>query len=427
MSLKQNAIVARVFDPAQMVRTADAIAVAVAVSLPWSTSATAILLAIWLIAVLPTLSVDMVRREMMTAAGGLPVAIWLVALLGMLWSPSPWIERLDGLSGFHKLLLVPVLLAHFRRSERAHQLLIGFIASCTVLMIVSWIQIFMPTIRLPNKRYPGIPVKDYISQAAMFGGCIMFLCYRSAQSWVEKNYRMFAASTGLASAFLANLVLLAPSRTAFVVLPLLFAVFAFVRREQWRGVVATLLVFVVVGGAIWPNSQMRKRVESLSQEISQYRDAAADQRTIERTSGAERIEFWRKSIDFVIESPLIGHGTGSTLELFRRSAVGQTGVAAVESANPHNQVLAVAVQIGMIGGGLLIAMWIAHLLLFTGPGFGAWVGLMVVSQNVVSSLFNSHILDFGHGWAYVIGVGVAGGAMLGQQSAARLRTQPQPA
>src|SRR5207249_528145 len=39
-------------------------------------------------------------------------------------------------------------------------------------------------------------------------------------------------------------------------------------------------------------------------------------------------------------------------------------------------------------------------------GFLAGIGLIVVVQNVVSSLFNSHLFDFTEGWAYVWGVGV---------------------
>jgi hypothetical protein len=38
--------------------------------------------------------------------------------------------------------------------------------------------------------------------------------------------------------------------------------------------------------------------------------------------------------------------------------------------------------------------------------------LVVSVQNVVGSLFNSHLFDFTHGWIYVVGVGVAAGAML---------------
>jgi len=74
----------------------------------------------------------------------------------------------------------------------------------------------------------------------------------------------------------------------------------------------------------------------------------------------------------------------------------------------------VAMQIGLAGALLLWAMWLAHLLLFRGAGLTAWVGLVVVVQNIVGSLFNSHLFDFTQGWTYVLGVGIAGGALLRQ-------------
>jgi len=48
-------------------------------------------------------------------------------------------------------------------------------------------------------------------------------------------------------------------------------------------------------------------------------------------------------------------------------------------------------------------------LLFRGDGLVAWIGLLVVVQNIFTSLFNSHIFDFTAGWMYVLGVGIAGG------------------
>jgi len=57
-------------------------------------------------------------------------------------------------------------------------------------------------------------------------------------------------------------------------------------------------------------------------------------------------------------------------------------------------------------------MWLNHLLLFTGRTLAAWIGLVVVVQNVVSSLLNSHLFDFHEGWIYVLGIGIAGGMSL---------------
>jgi hypothetical protein len=80
--------------------------------------------------------------------------------------------------------------------------------------------------------------------------------------------------------------------------------------------------------------------------------------------------------------------------------------------NPHNQTLNVAVQWGSAGVVILYAMWLVHLLLFRGQDLAAWIGLMVVLQNVFTSLFNSHLFDFHEGWMYVLGVGVTGGMAL---------------
>ena len=117
---------------------------------------------------------------------------------------------------------------------------------------------------------------------------------------------------------------------------------------------------------------------------------------------------------FVAEAPLIGHGVGSIREQFRNAVVGTTGAASEVSNNPHNQTLTIAVQLGIVGIVTLWAMWLAHLLLFRGTGAVAWFGLLVVLQNLVGSVFNSHLFDFTEGWLYVFGVGVIGGMVRGQ-------------
>jgi len=109
---------------------------------------------------------------------------------------------------------------------------------------------------------------------------------------------------------------------------------------------------------------------------------------------------------------VFGHGTGSTRGLFVQAAAGKAGAAAEIVGNPHNQTLNVAIQWGVIGILVLYAMWWLHLRMFRGEGLATWIGLMVVVQNIFTSLFNSHIFDFHEGWMYVLGVGIAGGMVL---------------
>ena len=117
------------FDRSRWAAVADWLAVGVAVTLPWSTTATAIFIALWLLAVLPTLDAASLRRELTTAAGFLPVLLWVLAAIGMLWADVSLAERLGGLGKFHRLLLIPLLFTHFRRSERGIWVLYGFFAA----------------------------------------------------------------------------------------------------------------------------------------------------------------------------------------------------------------------------------------------------------------------------------------------------------
>jgi hypothetical protein len=131
------------------------------------------------------------------------------------------------------------------------------------------------------------------------------------------------------------------------------------------------------------------------------------------TSIGLRLEFWQKSLRFISEAPVIGHGTGSLRGLFERAANGYSEHSQGDIiSNPHNQTLNIGVQWGIVGVILLYAMWLVHLLLFRGEGLVAWIGLLVVVQNAFTSLFNSHLFDFHEGWMYVLGVGVAGGMTL---------------
>jgi O-antigen ligase len=136
------------------------------------------------------------------------------------------------------------------------------------------------------------------------------------------------------------------------------------------------------------------------------------------TSAGERIVYWTKSLHFIEKAPFLGHGTGSIRDQFRRAVVpGEKGMASEISANPHNQVLAVGIQIGLVGIVVMLLMWAAHLRLFRFESAASWIGSVVVVQNIVGSLFNSHLFDFTQGWIYVVGVGVAGGVVMREKLA----------
>lgn len=398
---------------------ADGLVVTLAISLPWSTSATGILAALWLLAFIPACDPASLRRIIVSPAGGLPLLLVALGAAGMLWADVAWAERLNGMSSFLKLLFIPLLLCQFSRSDKARHVLIGFLASCVLLLIYSWTLFFWPALPAPGiAKNVGIPVKDYISQGAMFTICIFLIARFAFDYWRAGRFYLAFALAVLALIFLTNVFYIATSRTSLVVVVILLVVFGY-KQFGWKGAISLVAGFLVVTAIAWPTaSNLRLRISTFYHELQSYRVAG------DRTSAGERVEFWTKSVGFIKAAPVVGHGTGTIKEQFRRSAVGQTGLAAEVSTNPHNQILAVGIQLGLIGIALLLAMWIAHLMLFQSASVAAWVGLVIVVQNVVGSLFNSHLFDFTHGWAYVVGVGIVGGIMLLEPDRGNKAEQP---
>src|SRR4051812_18052924 len=194
------------FDRARVARLADWLAVGVSIAMPWSISASQILTALWLLALISTLDIAEVRRELRTAAGGLPVLLWLLALIGMLWANVPWSERFAGLEGFHKLLVIPLLFAQFRRCERGCYVVFGFFASCAALLFASWGLMALwkcCSVYVPGK-IPGLLVKDYIAQSSEFLVCAFGLLGYAAERWRDRRGYAIAALV-LAGLFLGNI------------------------------------------------------------------------------------------------------------------------------------------------------------------------------------------------------------------------------
>jgi O-antigen ligase len=393
------------FSRVRLERSADVLAALLAASLPWSTSATSILAVVWVVVLVPTLDPAPLLRLLRHPAALLPVVLFALAVLGLAWGGTvPWSERFSGFGQFAKLVAILPLLMQFARSENGHWPLLAFFASATVLLVYSWLLVVFPS--LPSNGYPqGVPVKDYVIQSEIFAVCVFALFDRAIAASKEARWRDAALLVVLALIFIANIAFVATARTTLVIMAVLFVLLGL--RHFNRIQLAVFFAAVVACAAIvWTSSPyLRDRISHVSTDIDK-RKAAPE------TSTGARLYFWKQSLTSIQEAPLIGHGTGSVREAFRRVA---SDPAQELATNPHNQVFAVGMQLGAIGIVVLLAMWLVHWRLFLGPDATAWIGLVVVAQNVVGSLFNSHLFDFTQGWLYVVGVGVAGGMMLRQQ------------
>ncbi|WP_407080355.1 O-antigen ligase family protein [Bradyrhizobium roseum] len=414
-SMLSSMLAAR-YDKEARVRNADLIAVLLALLLPWSTSGVGIAVVLWLVAVAAVLEWRPFVRSLRRPICALPIALVLLAALGTLWSDASWAARLQAVAPATKLLVLPFLFYHFERSPRGIWPFVAFLVSCTVLMVASWIVAYDPSLTLKRPDEPsghGIFVKNYIAQSQEFVLCAVVLIFPIITLLRDGKLRQALLLMAVAASFILNMVFVVVSRTALVTLPVMLAVFA-MAHLKWRTNVLLLVAAVIFGALAWTLSpQLQATMDTFARDYRVYKEFN------QPTSIGLRLEFWEKSLRFFAEAPVIGHGTGSTRGLFEAAATGPAVLAQGQViGNPHNQTLSVAVQWGAVGVVILYAMWFSHFALFRGEGLAAWIGLMVVLQNIFSSLFNSHLFDFHEGWMYVLGAGIAGGMVLRARSEA---------
>jgi O-antigen ligase len=400
-------------DQATWSTAVDVFAILLAVALPFSTSLVAIFALAMLVAMGPTLDVEAFLRTLKRPVAAVPVALFSLAVIGTLWSDAPWGTRLYAILPTVKLLVLPFLFYHFERSERGMAVFVAFLVSCMLLAALSWIVAYDPafTLKPAGEATRGIFVKNYIDQSQEFTLCAVALAYPIITLVRAKKIPQALLLAAIAVGLVLTMTFVIVSRTALVTMPIMLAVFALMHLTR-RTNLAILALAIVVAGIAWIASpQLEHTVSTFKRDYQLYEENGTS------TSIGERLEYWQKSLRFFVDAPVIGHGTGSTRGLFEQAATGPAVLAAGKVINnPHNQTLNAAVQWGTVGVAVLFAMWLLHLLLFRGGGLANWIGLLVVVQNIFTSLFNSHIFDFHEGWMYVLGVGIAGGMVLKARS-----------
>ncbi|MGY4420395.1 O-antigen ligase [Bradyrhizobium sp. JR6.1] len=306
-------------DPARWQTTTDVVAVLIALSLPWSTSLVGIFGVVLLIAIAPTVDLRafwaLLKRPICVA----PIALFCLALAGTLWSDAAWGARLYAVGPTAKLLVLPVLLYHFQRSTRGTWVLVAFLVSCTLLMLMSWLVLAYPhlALRAPAPSEQGVFVKNYIDQSQEFTLCAVALAYPIVMLLRAKRILPAVLLVAIALSLFANMALVVVSRTALVTVPIMFAVFALLHL-RWHSIVLIICAVAALSVVAWYSSpQLRWTAESFQRDYKLYKERN------EPTSLGLRLEFWRKSLGFFAEAPLVGHGTGATRGLIRARRQGR--------------------------------------------------------------------------------------------------------
>ncbi len=397
--------------PQKLAASRQIAAIATAFFLPFSTSGQAIAVSVFVVLALLTLNRDRFAATMRRPEAWLPVALFALILLGTSWSMLPFSSAIKLVNPYTKLLLIPLLLATAFTPKQALQIGYGFLASCLLVMVLSYAALIWPGGPWTWFKSVGVPFKDNAVQSECFAIAALGLALGAVRIWSDGDRRRAVAIGLLALLFFANIFLIFVSKTGMLVAFTMVAILV-IAIGGWRTsfiVGIPMIIIVAATLAISPGAKIR-----FSEMMG---DVTAGAETT-NVSTASRIDFWSKAAEFMKQAPLLGHGTGSIRPLYQSLEATRPSPYGEAVADPHNQFLHIALQVGLIGGALLLAMWAAHFRLLAGRDFASTMGLGIFAMTVVGSLFNSHISQVTQGMLYCLGVGMLGAVVL-QNKASR--------
>jgi O-antigen ligase len=397
-------------------------AVATAAVLPVSTSGQAIALSIFVVLALLTVKPEQWLATIMTPAAAIPVGLFVLIVIGMLWSPTPFAPG-GGVGHYAKLLLIPVAMSCAFTPRQGLQIGYGFLAGCLVILVLSFLSFF---ILLPppfSHAMGGVPLKDNAVQSGCFALCAFGLALGGVAVWVTGDKPRAVAMLILALVFLADVFMIYISKTGILMTAALVGLFV-VQAGGWRRslLIATPIVLIAVV-ALLLSAPAQRRLAEIATDIHAVDNGKGNSEAT--LSTASRLDFWSKAVEFIEQAPLFGHGTGSTKSLYQSLEATRPSPFGEAVPDPHNQFFAIAIQVGLVGGAILLAMWAVHFSMFVGGSFACAIGQAVVIQNFIGSLFNSHLSTVTQGMLYCLAVGLLGGIV--QRARGRSRVVENPA
>jgi O-antigen ligase len=316
------------------------------------------------------------------------LAFWLLMALALLYSIAPWREAFGVWWSWRRLLLLVFAAALFDDPAWKARLVRILIWVAALGALASYLDAL---IDLGNPYVTGIVFGNHAIQSMVFALAAFAAALRLKHDALPPAKRVLLVFVALMLS--SNVVLVTTARSGYAALIVLGVILAYhwprsasrLRRLGWTAAGAA-----VVATALFSSPMVQQRVTRGLHELANY-----DQGTAISPIG-ERVIYIRNATELAVERPLFGHGTGAFREAYARKVAGRSGREGLQTKDPHNAYLSVAVQQGLVGLAVFLALLGVALRqpasmpfrLLALSGLAAWC---------VTSLFNGHFYTFAEG------------------------------
>ena len=221
--------------------------------------------------------------------------------------------------------------------------------------------------------------RDHIAQNLMMS---FFALIMLARGLIEKNKKRKLVYILLGLVAIFDILFLVLGRTGYVSLALNLVVFVLFLNTWRERILASSIFAVIIVLTLHYSSGFNSRVNIA---VDEYKTHQSN----DLSSVGQRIEFLKKSVELIKERPWAGFGTGAQRKELCRVA-DSSEWCNVGQIHPHNQFMAIGIQLGGLG--------IVAYLLFMGAAilqarlqFGEYkiLGVGLVATLLVDSLFHA--------------------------------------
>lgn len=324
--------------------------------------------------------------------------LFLLITFGLFYSNGTMSERIDGYKDALRLLCLPVLFYYFSREKTARDGLLFFIAAMVLTMVLSYL-----------KFYCNLPIGEGYSAAAVFKSHIktnffmavsafMIALYLLNQKWLSSWKQWALGAIFLLMVF--DIFFMSEGRSGYLVFAFLMLVVAY-QKLRLKGMITAIIAIFALGILAYQFSPtFHNRIEQIPNEIKSYQDVSK----LNDSSIGARLDFAINSIALIEQKPFLGWGTGSFESAYQLQMNKETSIL---TKNPHNEYFRIAVELGIIGLGAFLLIFLRMLQLNYlhnhSRNRGKYTLIVgVVGAFMIGCLANSWLMDYTEGAFFIV-------------------------
>lgn len=313
---------------------------------------------------------------------------WGWVALATAWSPADYVDRFEEVWSWRKLVLFPMAWVLFSNPQLKRVAMFTLITTAGVYMLFSWaghlgyIALDRPASQL---------LENHATQGVVFlSACLMMIILlKSGSLNVWFRVLFYVLITGMVS----NIVFVLTGRTSYMSLILLapYSIWIWVapNRNRWLPLVAVGITVLV---ALYTSDLASSRIE---QGLNEFRDTMSGGAEKPSSMGLRWV-FWENTVQMILESPVVGSGSGGFSIEYAKIVAGHHGWRALVTDDPHQQYLLIAAEQGLVGLCLFVAILWALLMSGRGTLYGAGaIGLLLMT--ILNGMYNGHFNSFVEG------------------------------